>query len=534
MRMVTLLIVVGAVLGVHANAVAQTMVFSDNFDCYCHSTWPNCGCPGTPGDRWDWRLRYDWPWNSWNYNMGIYDGGNWIIDEPGDDGKNPDVWSEPYGGRIYNGGNENGEAGQNQMDLRGAINAAYGDTEINGTDASPLILEFWMGSKTQDASSLTGSNGYMELALTDEINPPRDPAASDQAPTDFVEVGVDDGTGCVDCYHACPGPEYSVHVPWLTICQQEFRRTGVSYSNCPPLDTNVRPVIAIGALSFLDPDPCHCNTPSAQKPRNEHLSFYDGLKWRILRSGMFEKLDPADSDTFLYSNKVNFVKIWIKTNTFDIAHWAHYANNPPPKPDDVYSTAKDIPREYLGPFNVLRSGVGVGCELNESTYSCKQPVNGYRPIHMGGGSRCDGGGYQESGANFVAIDNIELKGGVGASTQTGACCIPDDGSCVDDTLQSDCETTLGGAWRGIGSTCANEVCCVDPFADDDGDDDVDQADFGAWQACFSGSGNAYPTGCECFDRHPATPDGDVDGDDFTVFMNCWSGPSVAVNPACDD
>lgn len=506
---VTLLIVVGAVLGVHANTVAQTSVFADNFDSY-----PSDGA-----------LRQEWPWSSWNYNMGMLDGGNWILET-----NTLYLWSPPHGGRIYNGGDENGRASQNQAYLSPYIQAAYGDTEINGTDASPLILEFWMNCKVQTAACLSGSNGYMELALTDELEPPRSPPASDQAPTDFVMVGNDDGAGCEDCYHTCGSPDFSVHVPWPTICQQEFPRA-VSPDPCPPLQTNVRSVIAIGALSFLDNNPCHCETPAAQKPRNEHLSLYDGLKWRILKSGMFPKIPgyEANDDNFVYGTKVDLVKIWIKTDTIDVLHWA--------KKEGVTSTAAGIPREYLGGFNVLRAGVGVGCELNNGTYSCKGGIGGYRPLRMGGGTRCDGGGYQASDANFVTIDNVELKGGIGGSTLTGACCIPDDGSCHDgeEVTQEYCETTLGGAWRGIGSDCATEVCCVDPFADGDGDGDVDQGDFGTFQACFTGPGPATVVGqCTCFDRdNGGQGDQDVDGDDYGAFEACASGPDIPADPACD-
>ena len=75
-----------------------------------------------------------------------------------------------------------------------------------------------------------------------------------------------------------------------------------------------------------------------------------------------------------------------------------------------------------------------------------------------------------------------------------------------------------------------------PWADIDGDGDVDQTDFGMWQVCFSDDGNAYEAGCDCFDRVDAVEDrceqggdGDVDGTDFSCFENCFSGPTVSLN-----
>lgn len=77
--------------------------------------------------------------------------------------------------------------------------------------------------------------------------------------------------------------------------------------------------------------------------------------------------------------------------------------------------------------------------------------------------------------------------------------------------------------------------CGDLFADADGDDDVDQADFAVIQACFSGQGRPAPAGCECFDRPEIgfpRGDNDVDSDDMQAFADCASGPAIAADPAC--
>ena len=83
------------------------------------------------------------------------------------------------------------------------------------------------------------------------------------------------------------------------------------------------------------------------------------------------------------------------------------------------------------------------------------------------------------------------------------------------------------------------VCCADPFADADNDGDVDQKDFGIWQACFSGNGTAHPAGgpypCVCFNRDAESenPD-DIDDLDFVAFETGWSGPTLAAVTTCDD
>ncbi len=57
-------------------------------------------------------------------------------------------------------------------------------------------------------------------------------------------------------------------------------------------------------------------------------------------------------------------------------------------------------------------------------------------------------------------------------------------------------------------------------ADFDWDGDVDQTDFGHFQACISGSGVALSPGCEDADL---APDGAVDQNDLSVFRTCMGG-----------
>ncbi|MEP0844123.1 MAG: PKD domain-containing protein [Phycisphaerae bacterium] len=71
-----------------------------------------------------------------------------------------------------------------------------------------------------------------------------------------------------------------------------------------------------------------------------------------------------------------------------------------------------------------------------------------------------------------------------------------------------------------------------PF-DADRDGDVDQADYGAVQACLTGSGDpghAFdPTACSGFDRDF---DLDVDRADLEAFLRCVSGPGLPADPDC--
>jgi hypothetical protein len=70
--------------------------------------------------------------------------------------------------------------------------------------------------------------------------------------------------------------------------------------------------------------------------------------------------------------------------------------------------------------------------------------------------------------------------------------------------------------------------------DFDDDRDVDQEDFGRFQACLSGTGTAQlsPT-CDRAKLEPmADPDMDVDAEDLNVFLGCMTGPGTSPSTAC--
>lgn len=80
--------------------------------------------------------------------------------------------------------------------------------------------------------------------------------------------------------------------------------------------------------------------------------------------------------------------------------------------------------------------------------------------------------------------------------------------------------------------------CLNPRADADGDEDVDQTDFAYFQACLTGPGDPFQAAnplfaaqvCQCYDFDG---DQDVDSNDFEVFLNCASGPGIPAEKHCD-
>ena len=74
---------------------------------------------------------------------------------------------------------------------------------------------------------------------------------------------------------------------------------------------------------------------------------------------------------------------------------------------------------------------------------------------------------------------------------------------------------------------ANADFKIDANSDSDGD--VDQEDFGYFQACLSGPSTPYGVGCEDVDLDS---DGNVDQNDLVIFQGCMSGANVPANPDC--
>jgi hypothetical protein len=73
--------------------------------------------------------------------------------------------------------------------------------------------------------------------------------------------------------------------------------------------------------------------------------------------------------------------------------------------------------------------------------------------------------------------------------------------------------------------------CLDPFADLDGDGDVDQDDFGFFQACLTDSPGGAELRCGCADRDH---DGSVDRADLMAFLACKDGAGLPATVECDD
>ncbi len=389
---------------------------------------------------------------------------------------------------------------------------------VNGTNDNSLKLKFYLNHYTGGSGAPGDGSGecrfcnadagnaiwYVDLTMDD-----------DHAPTDYIQAN------CLTNYTEYGGDGAFKGV-FPIICQQTQAVFG-----CPPLSTTIRASIAVGLLALLDPQPC--NVENGRRPTNYHLSYFDGLKWRDLRSNVF----PGNGGDFgVGSGGVSWLNMEVKADEVFLEwdSWVIPAGST--ERVEEYSTAT-IPRLYTGGFNKISSGPAPGCELNSGSHTCKAPPTYDAFKYCSGTDLTANGDVRGSKPNWcwrnTFADTPVLFDGV-LVVSDGACCAS-DGTCSETTPEA-C-AAANGRFQGSNTSCESVTCCPLPFADADHDGDVDQDDFGAFQICYNGE-EAVPIGCACFDRNQ---DNHVDSDDFIAFSFCWTGANVpwsqAVTPSCN-
>ncbi len=315
------------------------------------------------------------------------------------------------------------------------------------------------------------------------------------------EAGPNQGQECSEDIECSAGP-------YLPVVVQQWLNAQIATAH-PPLDAErTWASLAFGMLAQTDRNPCNLETGA--KPTQYHAATFDGNRWYDLRGSVFL---PGTGD-FNYDEGQAYFELEIRSEVY-IARLVAPAGSGSPKP--VVENWATIPRQYMGPFNRIGMGTGPGCELDPVTGECLGEPGPWTYM------QADSGLGWSSGW----IDRLVVLGGEPSST-LGACCLP-NGSCVLLT-GNDC-AAAGGSYNGFGTSCDDVTCCPTPFADADGDGDVDQVDFGEFQVCFSGGAETATGKCLCFDRDS---DDTITQDDFNAFQACWSGPGVPLDPDCEN
>ncbi|NLX21294.1 MAG: hypothetical protein GXY55_06425 [Phycisphaerae bacterium] len=430
---------------------------------------------------------------------------------------------------------------------------------VNGTDAHPLVLVFYPreGNKPDDWEAMF-NNMYVELSFR-----------GDHAPTDYIWRGNPDPQCQSECCPQGPFPVICQQVRELNTADSEGPADLVYLNDhCPPLVPPYDPQtetgrtwqsIAFGYLAIMDKDPCGFEEQGSDPhaPVVDHYAVFDGNAWRQMRNGRFAGLAnlPQSGNTILPWPPENNMALGSgsQSNNFSYANGSNTSANNPGKDWDrndamvyikvisdyiliyvrnnFYNSQKTnppwhaaVPRVYKGGFDTISIGVAPGCELDPATGECKE---GGTPRQCITYSQSNSDGYKR-----VDIDSMIMFDGILVAENEppgpeGACCLP-DGSC--EVLTTDDCAAGSGLHQGEGTLCENVICCPIPFADSDGDGDVDQVDFGEFQSCFTGLYERLPLGCECFDREG---DGHVDTQDFNRFNACFSGADVPADPNCE-
>jgi len=420
---------------------------------------------------------------------------NWpkVVPPSGPAGGNQDLSTAREQAGVYSLLFHGGQvATRHAFDLTEAIqqkNAAH--NAINGSDAAPLILKFT--AHHGDFGAAANSPYYLEMYMS-----------GDRAPTNYVTVECPTGA-----FPNCPA-EYG---PFPIVCQQDPAH--YNPIDCPPADPNdYHASVAMGWLAPMDREPCDSQTGC--KPTLDHPVVYNGRYWLEPRSNQW----PPSVGDFNMGSSLDgrhWMKLQIKTSQMIFTYSNDYLC---PASFPCWCT---IPRDYTGPFNTIATGPGAGCELDVNDLDGDTITNECAPgaeYKMFDYASLSVNSWHDSFADTMVVYDGET------TSVIGACCLA-DASCIE-TTQQDCEGNYEHAtFKGLDTLCANVQCCPYPFADGDLDGDVDQADFGLWQACYDG-GTGLIAGCECYDR--VAPAGSVDGDDFTEFANCFTGANVPFDP----
>lgn len=465
---------------------------------------PVHGSSSVPGD---WSAKWK-GWEGWDFQQGWTTGPYTLLYQGGSNTSQYHTFNlEPAAGHKF--------AGMNAM---------------NGTDANPLVLRFWMHP----------AEGSVNLTWAPGTHPPGKPPETPPNLPFYVELRLENDHAPTEYVMRNCAPE--AQGPYPMICQQRTIPQG-----CPTtLSTQVHASMAFGWLSLVDTNPC--DVENGRKPTSYHASVFDGVRWTELRNNVFS----PQVGGFNWDSGLAYFEMKVKSSVVEIKLIAYVealrcfdpACDDAEKYFALKTSTATVPRRYTGPFNRISLGAAPGCEVNAAGECISQPdVWRYMQDHS------------SWGWSNVYVDNVALLGGVGESVN-GACCLP-DGTC-SETGSLQCQAA-GGDFRGIQTTCASGAClgaccepkgvctqktnaacsgffagagsscedpnvcpCPTPFADADMDGDVDMNDFATFQRCLTG-GYAIGPGCGCFDKDQ---NGTVDALDLELFAKCATGEGI--------
>lgn len=132
-------------------------------------------------------------------------------------------------------------------------------------------------------------------------------------------------------------------------------------------------------------------------------------------------------------------------------------------------------------------------------------------------------------------DGVNVVGATTANLMLHNVAVSESGAKLHAVVTDTCGQSASST---VATLLVVEIPCHDPFADSDGDGDVDMYDFGVFQSCFSGLEFYTDPACRCFDRDGndvvnALDLGDPWNPQPNTFMACFSGAAIPADPDCD-
>jgi hypothetical protein len=164
------------------------------------------------------------------------------------------------------------------------------------------------------------------------------------------------------------------------------------------------------------------------------------------------------------------------------------------------------------------------------------PTSFYREVVYGHSPSSDTFDVSNSGGGFMSYSITDNASWLAENPTSGTCTTETDPITVSYSTASlgigPHNATITVSAPGATNTPQAIPVQVRVLApgDMDGDNDVDQEDFGPFQACYSGQGITQ-NDPDCWNALLDLDD-DVDLDDFTLFQGCVSGKGVPVDPQC--
>jgi len=277
---------------------------------------------------------------------------------------------------------------------------------------------------------------------------------------------------------------------------------------------------------------------------------YDGLSW-----WQGSSLNPSDPKWNQIRNALGHILAYAnKMNLADMIPQAKGTSFPCTTGYLLYNSGE----EYLA-YQPVSGSFTINLPSGVYDYEWIHPISGTNQtgtINWGGGNKSftppfsgDAALYLGKGGKPVAVINADPTVGYSPLTVNfdGTYSYDSDGGTIvsyqwdfeNDGVVDDTSATASHEYNAVDTYTAKltvtdnnglegsstiTIAVVYPIGDFDGDNDVDQEDFGHIQECMTGNGNPQE------DPNCANAlldvDDDVDSSDFAIFQDCMSGPNI--------